>query len=458
MSGVWSQSRRTTETQDLPQFWVKPTWQLILIFFALNVVSATLFIHFINRPIYDDQYNLVDVHMFASKGLSVDVIRDIKTPPGPTGFAWLALAVRFLGPEELRDARIGALLTWVVIVAGVLIGARHSSFPELWYGALLTSLIFPHSVEAAALVLTEGPALLFAILGALAWVELASRPSVTPPLFVCGILGGGAMGLAVTCRQYFLALLPAAIFLAFQQSRTSGSTKNASWRSSIAFSLAVAAIPVIVLALIWRGLSSPGMAMGISYPGWQARIGVSPFRPLIATFYAAFYLIPLTLPTTLRAKTPYLWRTIASALLGGTLMGHFSRSILQPGPLHTVIHALGQGTAAESIIFGFIGALTIYNTAMVARLLWERRAALLSCPPFLFGLLVVVFFVAEQVGVGGNIPFYDRYLLQLAPFLGLIAFALTPRLSYSRLLVLAAMSGVSHVMLWRFAFGATGVG
>lgn len=443
----------TAKPQYSARFWLTPSWQLVLLFFTLNVVSAALFIHFVNRPIYDDQFTIVDVHMFASKGLSVDTVRAIKTPPGPTGFAWLAIAVRSFETDELRDARIGALLTWVLLVAGVLIGARYSKFRELWYSALLASLVFPHSVEAAALVLTEGPALLFAILGALAWVEFASRPSTTPSLLAFGILGAFGMGLSITCRQYFLALLPAALLLVVQQSLNQEGTKNQNWRFWIVLSLAVAAAPVIVLVMIWKGFSSPGMAMGISYPGWQARVGLNLLRPLIAAFYTAFYLLPLTFPTALQTKIRYGWQTMAPAVTGGILIGYFSRSVLQPGPLNTVIHAIGRGPTAESVILGLIGALTIYNAVVVARLLWERRASLSSCPPLLFALLMIVFFVAEQCGVGGNVPFYDRYLLQVAPFLGLVAFALKARLSYSRLLVLATMSGVGQVMLWRFAAG-----
>lgn len=448
-----SHASQSSELQDSSRFGLKLTWQLILMSFALNVVSAALFIHFVNRPIYDDQPNIVDVHMFASKGVSAKTILAIKTPPGPTGFAWLAIAVRSLGTEELRDARIGALLTWVLLVAGVLVGARYTKFPELWYGALLTSLVFPHSIEASALVLTEGPALLFAILGAMAWVELASRPSVTAPRLVFGILGALAMGLSITCRQYFLALVPAAVLFVVQLSLTQNRTDNRTWRVWILLSLAVAVAPVIVLVMIWKGFSSPAMATGISYPGWQARIGLNLLRPLIAAFYTAFYFLLLTLPTTLQTKTRYLWQSMAPAALGGILIGYFSRSILQPGPLRTFVHAIGRRPAVESVILGLIGALTIYNLEIAGRLSWESRTALLSCPPFLFSLLVVVFFVAEQCGVGGNLPLYDRYLLQLAPFLGLVAFALARRLSYAHLFMLAVMSGVSQVMLWRFAVG-----
>ena len=62
------------------------------------------------------------------------------------------------------------------------------------------------------------------------------------------------------------------------------------------------------------------------------------------------------------------------------------------------------------------------------------------------------FFVGEQFGVGGDVPFYDRYILQLAPFLGLIAFFLIPKLTTSRATALAGMYLLSQEMLWRFLF------
>ena len=45
-------------------------------------------------------------------------------------------------------------------------------------------------------------------------------------------------------------------------------------------------------------------------------------------------------------------------------------------------------------------------------------------------------------------------MLQLAPFFGLVAFSLLSRITYPRLSVLGAMFAVSHIMLWRYAFGA----
>ncbi len=84
--------------------------------------------------------------------------------------------------------------------------------------------------------------------------------------------------------------------------------------------------------------------------------------------------------------------------------------------------------------------------------LWEQRKLLSSSPTVTFALLAIIFFIGEQFGVGGNIPFYDRYVLQVAPFLGVIAFALLPSLSKARLVALIMLSFFSHVVVWRNVF------
>jgi len=103
---------------------------------------------------------LSDVHTYAHQGLSVATVLSHRNPPGPTSFLWMAAGVRLLGGAELRDARIANLISWVLLFVGILYGARYGSFPQIWYGALLAALVFPHSVMAAATTLTEGPALL----------------------------------------------------------------------------------------------------------------------------------------------------------------------------------------------------------------------------------------------------------------------------------------------------------
>jgi len=446
----------TPQVQDFQfegQAWCQRYLKFIIIVFALNIISAALFIGFVDRPVYDDQYNIFDVQSYAHKGLSAATVLSHRNPPGPTSFLWMAAGVNLLGGNELRDARIAVLLSWVLLFVGILVGARYSSFPQIWYGALLAALVFPHSVTATATALTEGPALLFATLGALTWIETASRPTATPTFLLLGIFGGLSMGIAVTCRQYYLALLSAAALFALFQSRGQGSKGKLPRSLGMVLSLAVASAPVILLIMVWRGISSPGMATGTSYHIYKAGVGLNPFRPIVAAFYSCFYLAPLTFPALKHLRPGARWPALLVASISGVVAAYFRSSLLQPGPLHTVVQTASRPLAGEFILFGLIATLTFYNAIAIGLLLWRRRDIVLSCPPLLFALLTVVFFIAEQLGVGGNLPLYDRYLLQLAPFLGILAFSLTPRLTSARLLALAALSAVSHVMLWRYAFG-----
>jgi hypothetical protein len=445
---------RVRNLQNGGRAWSERYFRLIILIFTLNVISAALFIGLVNHPVYDDQYNIFDVQSYARKGLSVATLLSHRNPPGPTSFLWMAAGVRLLGGEELRDARIATLLSWVLLLVGILVGARHSSFPQIWYGALLTALVFPHSVTATATVLTEGPALLFATLGSLTWIESVSQPTATPSSILLGTIGALSMGIAVTCRQYYLALLPAAALFAVFQSREHGPNGKLLRPLGMILSLSVASAPVILLIMVWRDMTSPGMAAGTSYNIWKAGVGLNLFRPIVATFYSCFYLVPLTFPVLWRVRQGARWRALMFASLGGVVAACLRSSLLQPGPLHTLVRTASRLRSGEFILFGFVATLTIYNAIAIGLLLWKERDIVRSCPPLLFALLAVVFFIGEQLGVGGNLPLYDRYLLQFAPFLGIIASSLTPRLTSARLLVLAALSTVSQVMLWRYAFGS----
>ena len=429
-------------------------FKLVVIAFTLNLISAALCIGFVNRPVFDDKYNLSDVQSYAHKGLSVATVLSHRNPPGPTSFLWMAAGVHLLGGSELRDARIATLLSWVLLFLGILFGARYSSFPQFWYGALLASLIFPHSLMAAATTLTEGPALLFAMLGVLLWIESAARPAVNAPSLLLLMVGGLSMGVAVSCRQYYLALFPAAALFGLVHLRGLASKEKNVRLLGIILSLAVASVPVILLIFVWRGLTSPGAAGGMSHPElhWKVYAGLSVFRPVLAATYSCFYLLPLTFPIVWRARPPVRWLALLVAAISGIAVGYLGSSLLQPGPLNTITGMASALPAGQFILLACIAALAVYNAILIGLLLWEKRHTVLSCPLLTFALLTVVFFIVEQIGVGGNVPLYERYLLQIAPFLGIIAFSLVPRLDLSRLLTLAAMAVFAHVVLWSHAF------
>jgi hypothetical protein len=417
------------------------------------LVSAALFITFVNRPVYDDGFNLFDVHNYAAKGITLDTLRAQRNAPGPTSFVWMATSVRLIGGNELRDARIGALFSWLLLGTAVLLAGSFSSKPQLWYGALLVPLVFPHAVMAAGTVLTEGPALFFAVIGALAWTEFVSRANSRAVTLLYGLLGGLFLGLAVTCRQYNLALLAAAALTFLPQLWTKvwaeGEKKLFVSRALLSFALSL--VPVLLLVVVWKGIANPSIESGASYNMmYKAGAGLNLTRPMIAALRVAVYFVPFTFPLAMRLKPPYRWRVLAIAVVGGFAAGFWTESLLQPGPLNTIVGVASRLFHSRPLPFGLIAAVAIYNAIALGVAMWEERRLVWSSPLIAFSLLAILFFVGEQIGVGGNIPFYDRYVLQIAPFLGVIAFALLPSLDRARLLALVMLSFFSHFMLWRY--------
>jgi Dolichyl-phosphate-mannose-protein mannosyltransferase len=426
--------------------------RLAIAVLLLNVISAVLFIGLIKKPVYDDQYNILDVHNYAVHGLSRAALEAHINAPGPASYIWMAAAVRLLGGDELRDARIAAFASWVLLSLGILLGARHSISPRLWYAALLTVLVFPHAATAFATVLTEGPSLLFAMLGVLAWTEFAVRPQPTALQLVLGMVGGLLLGMAVTCRQYNLALLVAAAVFAVWVYRGRRSDAELRWLAGAIFSLLLAAVPVALLILAWRGFASPGVAAGTTYKNWRVGVGINIFRPIVAAFYSGVYFVPLGFPGIARLKSAARWGALAVAAIGGVSAAIFRGSLLQPGPLQTLIDTAARVPAMAFILFAIMSGAVILCFIAAARSLWEERKDIGANPLLIFALLTVLFFIGEQVGVGGNVPLYDRYILQFAPFLGIIAFSLYPRLTHARIAALTFLFVVSQVMLWRYAF------
>jgi hypothetical protein len=424
--------------------------KIIVSVFTLTTLSAVLFIFLVNRPVYDDGFNITDVHAYAQKGVTVSSVLNQKNPPGPLSFIWMAEGVRVFDGGELRAARLATLLSWVGLVIGVLVAAPFSRFPQLWYGAVLCTLVFPHSVIASATLLTEGPALLFAVLGVIAWTEAFSKPRVTLSVLMLALVGSLAIGAATVSRQYYLALVPATAVLGLLLLAHKAPKDRPTWLVALVISLMVALAPLLLLVLVWKGITSPGIAFGTSYKQYHAGMGVNCLRPFVASFCTAFYLIPLTFPAMKRLHVRFGWLAMLPATIVGIGAIPFRFQLIDIGVLRTIIATASRLPLGGDLAFGFIAALSVYNAMAFSLLLWERRSVLVESPPLIFSLLVPLFYVGEQFAVGGTIPFYDRYVLLLAPFLGLISFSLIPRLTLTRLAVLAGMYALSQEMLWRY--------
>ncbi len=53
----------------------------VTLVFAFNALSAILFMVSVRRPVYDDQFNMFDVHAYAVHGISLAAIRAQRNAP-----------------------------------------------------------------------------------------------------------------------------------------------------------------------------------------------------------------------------------------------------------------------------------------------------------------------------------------------------------------------------------------
>lgn len=424
---------------------------LLIFLGAVSVFSSLCFINTVSTPVFDDTFNIIDVQRYVAEGVSSETIRQHVNSPGPTSYLWIGIAAKQLG-NSLSAYRIGALISWVLLITIACFLAIKCKEREWILVSAITALTFPHATMSMSLVLTEGPALMFACTGSWLWINAYSknRPGWSQAISI--LTGGLLMGLSVTARQYYLALLPSMVLFAFFHHRENEWQDKRKIIITI-LSIMLATAPCAYLFSIWGGASSPGMSSGASYSGIQAGIGLSISRPVIVLFYITVYFLPYTTGLWLREKTRLSKGTFLFILIGALAIGYFGPTLLQEGPLNTIMAGLGTVLPyLDRIALTIIGGLSLYNAALMIRLITQQRTQLFASPPFLFSLLFLMFFIAENIAVGGNINFYERYVLQVAPFIGIIAYSITKRISRAYIVMLGLLFLSSNGMLWRLYF------
>lgn len=191
------------------------------------------------------------------------------------------------------------------------------------------------------------------------------------------------------------------------------------------------------------------MASGSSYDRWRASVGLNITRPIHAMFYLLMYAIPFSFPCAFWVDKQSRWISAAFGIAGGLACAATGTYLLQWGPLRSVALSLGRFPYGTEMVIALCGFLAVFNIVNVV-LYVSKNPGPFSQPHVVFSLLALAFFVFEQIGVGGNMQFYERYVLQVAPFLGMLAFALVPDYKGSRLLAATLMVTSSNLMLWRY--------
>lgn len=427
-------------------------WLFIILALAA-LASAIAFILTNNVLVFDDEVSMRDIGRYASDGVSLATLNAHVNPAGPLSYAWIAVIGDALG-GSLKAFRSANLITAILVFA--LFWFNRQRF-DAAKSMLLMLLMSPYLALTSVSLLTEMPALLLVSAGTLAWIRGLDQPS-TAKGQVLMALGGLCIGLAITGRQYYLAALPAMGAILLFKAYLAESGKRL---QSILFgvpSLIMAVLPIALLTLLWGELTSPGMRSGASYSGTYAGIGISLMRPLSTALYLGQLLI---FPLVLRKRPPREWLSliVASGILGVAIALLTDHQVLWCdnqgegagcGPVTQLYaFALSKGALAGFGFTAISAAAGIFGLA--AMVLHCVRAWKATQPDMLtlFSALLVAAFIAEQAFIGGNIPFYERYLLQITPALGVLIHTSDKRDQAATLVGMLPLMLLGQIRLWK---------
>lgn len=400
---------------------------------GLQLASGALFAGEVHHQAFDEPAYAADIERFRVEGVNRETLRAQVAASGPLVTVVAGLAAR-LAPGDVRAWRIPVILSWLVVLGVTLLLARRLGDPAVtWSFSLFFA--FPHVPTAIGSVLTEGPTMA----GLLVAVALTSAGLATRSPGAA-LLAGLGTGVALLCRQYSLAF---AVGLGL------------AWLSgarSIRLAAVTGAGPLTALALlflVWGGLLSPSFKAS-GGPELHTRLGLNLWRPISAATYVGLYLAPLLL-----TARPFLrWRSLVAGAILAVGCVALRLPVLGNGPVLTLVKGVTGGWPLLLEVSTFIVlvlGLGSFLLALVGLRPWLAPNRLTSDPLLVLSIATVVAFVLQQLAVGGNNPFFERYILVVSPFFSLWGLRVgAPSRGW-----LEAYTGVLVVlgqfMLWRHA-------
>jgi hypothetical protein len=418
-------------------------WRWVLVAVAAaQLISAAVFLFSVRRQVFDERNYELDVGRYEREGITVASVRAHESPAGP-GMTVLASLGGRIVPGSVVARRVPMFAAWLIAVALLLALARQRPDDAVVpiAGALL--LVFPHTPLSMATLLTEGPAIA-CVLAALLTSGVVRSGAEPGGSEQGAVLAGLCVGLSLFFRQYYLALAPAFALAWWRH--------PARWQRWVLFSIG----PLAALAgyfYLWGGLTSVAARAGVTF-GYKAHLGVDFLRPFSALGYVGIYVLPL-LP---REEWRLLFRGRRAALavavvLGAALITCSGRSVWGNGPLMTILSGFGRiHPAARTAADWILTSGAFLAVLLLAALVWTSRPRAFE-PLAVLCWSFVVFFALEQAGVGGTIPYYERYAHQTVFFAAALVAILAPPRTSVVLTFILVLFLESEWILWRNVLG-----
>lgn len=418
------------------------------------VVAAVLAV-LVRWGVMDEDFHLESSKPFALLGVNGTTLYNHVPPTGVSSHIWFAFwiwlipGITYVGLRLITCAFLAVLAVWVYVQMKEFSGATQKKI----LAASLFMLSFPYFFLSTSTVMTEGPSFVFLFAGLL--LLALSRLERLLPFF----LGCLLLGITTISRFYYIPLLPAlavVLFLSDWRSFAQQGIKSITTHKVLLYlSIAVSLLPLVGLIVLWGGLTPPGFHQ---WSKLRSGISFNAFRPVSCLALLSIYMAPAVLVNvnwrlkrTLFACLLSLSMALVLAL-GKVNLFHDSSSVddVFSGPIeHTVGWLMAKGNLM--VYLGLFGMYSVGLTSViivVERLTHNSRQTDFWDNSLLFSLAFVVFFIGAQAFVGGNHPFFDRYLGHPWPFLGYILVCIFPKFINLRTsFVLAAYTVVSVLLL-----------
>ena len=418
------------------------------------LIAGTLAV-LVQYGVMDEDFHLENIRPFVQSGLNRSTLYHFVPPTGVGSHLWFAFwmwlfpGITFVG---LRVTTCAALL----VLAGCTYFQLKTVSVTTQYTILATSLfmlVCPYFFLSVSTVMTEGPALLFLFAGSL--LLLISRLERLLPFF----LGCLLLGLTTIARFYYIPLLPTLfIVLLLSDWKKYGFTAILKDRLLFYVAIGVSLLPLAGLILLWGGMTPP------DFEQWsKLRSGVSfnALRPLSALAIMGVYVAPFVL-LNVHWQSASVLRTAGIAVFIALILAlfhvnffHDSLSVndVFSGPIeHSLAWMESRGTLAFCGGLFLVYSLSFLSIAIVMQQLFGFiLRQYFSDAGLVFSVVFVGAFIASQAFVGGNHPFFERYLVHPWPFMGYIIVRLFPQFLNPRTyFVLAAYTTLSVMIVLKW--------
>ncbi|GAB3801273.1 hypothetical protein GCM10028819_28170 [Spirosoma humi] len=402
----------------------------------------------------DEDFHLSASQSFAGGGVNKSTLYHHLPPTGVSSHIWFAIWLRLfpgIGYIGLRLISCLALGILAIFTFSQLKAIRAASKKTV-LAATLFMLAFPYFFLSISTLMTEGPSLLFLGTGLL-FLFVSRFQHLLPFCLGCLLLG-----LTTIARFYFIPLLPTLFIVLllsdWQQYRQSGFLYRPTRRTLMYFFIAISALPLGGLILLWGGLTPPG------FNQWsELRLGVSfnPFRPFSALAMVGIYTAPFVFVNVNWRSDLFSGKVLVACLIALVLalfrvnLFHDSLSIstVYSGPIeHSLAWLQTKRDWLQPLaLFVLYGAGLSSLALILERLIVLTTNRNLLDKGLVFSLVFVILFLVSQAFVGGNHPFYDRYLIHPWPFIGYVLASLIPSFLNARTYLVVASYTVLSILI-----------